>query len=58
MVYRMACEHTVEEKIIERQQIKLRWDSLMVQQGRLNQRASGKLLSKEDLKELTTFGAS
>lgn len=48
----------MEEKIIERQQIKLRWDSLMVQQGRLNQRASGKLLSKEDLKELTTFGAS
>ncbi|CAD8072522.1 unnamed protein product [Paramecium sonneborni] len=58
MVYRMVCEHTVEEKIIERQQIKLRWDSLMVQQGRLQQKQSGKLLSKEDLKELTTYGAS
>ena len=30
MVYRMACEYTVEEKIIERQQIKLRWDNLMI----------------------------
>ncbi|CAD8176649.1 unnamed protein product [Paramecium octaurelia] len=58
MVYRMACEHTIEEKIIERQQIKLRWDSLMIQQGRLSQKQSGKLLSKEDLKELTTHGAS
>lgn len=57
MVYRLVCEHTVEEKIIERQQIKLRWDSLMIQQGRMHQKGS-RILTKDELKEITQFGAS
>jgi SWI/SNF-related matrix-associated actin-dependent regulator of chromatin subfamily A member 5 len=30
-VYRLITENTVEEKIIERQTIKLKWDSLIIQ---------------------------
>ena len=29
-VYRLITENTVEEKIIERQAIKLKWDSLII----------------------------
>ena len=34
-VYRLVTESSVEEKIVERQTVKLRLDSLVVQQGRL-----------------------
>jgi len=33
-VYRMITENTVEEKIVERQLVKLKWDSLVIQGGR------------------------
>ena len=56
MVYRMVCESTVEEKIIERQQIKLRWDNLMIQQGRMQKQT--KLTSRDELREMTNYGAS
>ncbi len=34
-MYRLVTESSVEEKIVERQTVKLRLDSLVVQQGRL-----------------------
>jgi SWI/SNF-related matrix-associated actin-dependent regulator of chromatin subfamily A member 5 len=43
-VYRLITENTVEEKIIERQMIKLKWDSLVIQQQRAAQK--NKNLSK------------
>lgn len=33
-VYRLICENTIEEKIIERQMIKLKWDYLIIEKGR------------------------
>jgi SWI/SNF-related matrix-associated actin-dependent regulator of chromatin subfamily A member 5 len=45
-VYRLITENTVEEKIIERQTIKLKWDSLVIQQGRMASQKN-KILSRE-----------
>jgi SWI/SNF-related matrix-associated actin-dependent regulator of chromatin subfamily A member 5 len=56
MVYRLVSESTVEEKIVERQAIKLRWDSLVIQQGRLTHK--GKLFTKDEVKEMVVFGSS
>jgi SWI/SNF-related matrix-associated actin-dependent regulator of chromatin subfamily A member 5 len=44
-VYRLITENTVEEKIIERQMIKLKWDSLVIQQQKAAQK--NKALTKE-----------
>ncbi len=53
-VYRFISENTIEEKIIERQIVKLKWDSLVIQSGR---QAQGKNMSKEQLREMIQFGA-
>ena len=55
-VYRLVSENTIEEKIIERQITKLKWDSLVIQKGRLAQKAKG--MSKEELEGLVNFGAN
>ena len=55
-VYRLICENTVEEKVMERQAIKLRWDSLVIQKGRMQQK--GREMSKEDLENMVNYGAS
>lgn len=55
-VYRLICENTLEEKIIERQTIKLKWDTLVIQQGRFQQK--NKLMTKDELKDIIQFGAS
>lgn len=55
-VYRLVCEDTVEEKIIERQRVKLSWDNLVIQQGRLTQK--NKVFTKEQLKEMVQYGAN
>jgi len=55
-VYRMISEDTVEEKIIERQRVKLSWDTLVIQQGRLAQK--NKVFTKEQLKEMVQYGAN
>ena len=44
-VYRLITENTVEEKIVERQMIKLKWDSLVIQQQKNSQK--NKALTKE-----------
>lgn len=55
-VYRLISEDTVEEKIIERQRVKLSWDTLVIQQGRLAQK--NKVFTKEQLKEMVQYGAN
>lgn len=55
-VYRLVCEDTVEEKIIERQRVKLSWDTLVIQQGRLTQK--NKVFTKDQLKEMVQHGAN
>ena len=55
-VYRLITENTVEEKILERQAIKLKWDSLIIQKGKLQQK--GKELTKEELEKLVNYGAT
>jgi len=37
-VFRFITEHTVEERIVERAEMKLRLDNIVIQQGWLNAR--------------------
>jgi SWI/SNF-related matrix-associated actin-dependent regulator of chromatin subfamily A member 5 len=53
-VYRLVSENTVEEKIVERAQQKLKLDAMIVQQGRLRDKDK---LSKEEILEAVRFGA-
>ncbi|KAL3815904.1 hypothetical protein ACHAXA_005752 [Cyclostephanos tholiformis] len=53
-VYRLVTENTVEEKIVERAQQKLKLDAMVVQQGRLKEMDK---LSKEEVMNAVRFGA-
>jgi SWI/SNF-related matrix-associated actin-dependent regulator of chromatin subfamily A member 5 len=53
-VFRFVTEHTVEEKIVERAQQKLKLDAMVVQQGRLREKDK---LSRDELLEAVRFGA-
>ena len=53
-VFRFVTEHTIEEKIVERAQQKLKLDAMVVQQGRLKERDK---LSRDELLEAVRFGA-
>ena len=53
-VYRLVTENTVEEKIVERAQQKLKLDAMVVQQGRLKEMDK---LSKDDVMAAVRFGA-
>lgn len=55
-VYRLISENTVEEKIVERQMVKLKWDTLVIQQGRFQQK--NKMFTRDELKNMIQFGAS
>ena len=55
-VYRLITENSIEEKIIERQKVKLKWDNLVVQKGKLAEK--GQKMDKEDQKSLINFGAN
>ena len=48
-VYRLVTEGTVEEQIVERDQMRLRLDALVIQQGRLREKDK---LSKEDMLDM------
>lgn len=54
-IYRLVSETTVEEKMIERQRIKMKWDSLVILRGKP---ASKQTLNKRELAELVNFGAN
>lgn len=53
-VFRFVTEHSIEEKIVERAQQKLKLDAMVVQQGRLKERDK---LSRDELLEAVRFGA-
>lgn len=53
-VFRLVTEHTIEEKIVERAQQKLKLDAMVVQQGRLKDKDK---LSRNELLEAVRFGA-
>ncbi len=54
-VYRMITADTVEEKIVERAMIKLKLDAVVVQQGRLADKASR--LSRDEMVRMIQYGA-
>lgn len=54
-VFRLVTDETVEVKVVERAQQKLKLDAMVVQQGRLADKE--KKLSKEDLLDTLRFGA-
>ena len=53
-VFRLVTENTVEEKIVERAQQKLKLDAMVVQQGRLKDKDK---VSKEEIMAAVRFGA-
>lgn len=59
-VYRLVTENTVEQRIIERQKIKLKWDNLVLARGKISalNNPKSKNLTKNELKEIVSYGAS
>eukprot|EP00978_Attheya_sp_CCMP212_P007132 scaffold16597_cov49-Attheya_sp.AAC.1 len=54
-IYRLVSENTVEEKIVERAQQKLKLDAMVVQQGRLKDKDAK--VTKEEIMAAVRFGA-
>jgi len=55
LVYRFICENTIEEKIIERQAMRLKLDSMVIQQGRVLK--NNENFTKDQMKEMIQYGA-
>lgn len=55
-VFRLITENTVDEKIVERAEIKLRLDKMVIQQGRLTDNKSNQL-SKDEKMQMIQYGA-
>lgn len=55
-VYRFVTENTIDEKIVERAELKLHLDALVIQQGRLSS-SEGQKASKESMLNMIRFGA-
>lgn len=53
-VFRLVTEDTIEQKIVERAQQKLKLDAMVVQQGRLKEKDK---LSRDELLDAIRFGA-
>ncbi|KAK4810177.1 hypothetical protein QYF61_010950, partial [Mycteria americana] len=56
-VFRLITDNTVEERIVERAEIKLRLDSIVIQQGRLIDQQSNKL-AKDEMLQMIRHGAT
>lgn len=56
-VFRFVTENTVDEKIVERAEIKLRLDKLVIQQGRLMDSKAAQL-NKDEMLNIIRFGAN
>ncbi|CAJ0575408.1 unnamed protein product, partial [Mesorhabditis spiculigera] len=54
-VFRFIAENTVDERIIERAEMKLRLDSIVIQQGRMAE--AQKTLGKDDMLDMIRHGA-
>lgn len=56
-VFRLITENTVEEKIVERAEVKLRLDKLVIQQGRLVDSKQNQL-NKDEMLNMIRHGAN
>lgn len=56
-VFRLISENTVEEKIVERAEVKLRLDKLVIQGGRLVENKTNQL-GKDEMLNMIRFGAN
>ncbi|MEE6496995.1 hypothetical protein FKM82_002553 [Ascaphus truei] len=56
-VFRLITDNTVEERIVERAELKLRLDSIVIQQGRLIDQHSNKL-AKDEMLQMIRHGAT
>uniref|UniRef100_A0A2M3Z6B9 Putative chromatin remodeling complex swi/snf component swi2 n=1 Tax=Anopheles braziliensis TaxID=58242 RepID=A0A2M3Z6B9_9DIPT len=56
-VFRLITENTVEEKIVERAEVKLKLDKLVIQQGRLVDNKTNQL-NKDEMLNIIRFGAN
>lgn len=54
-VFRLITTNTMEEKMIEKQTMKLKLDNLIIQKGRLAPKHSG--FQKDELQDMVNFGA-
>ena len=54
-VFRLICENTMEEKMIERQTLKLKLDTLIIQKGRNAPKKQG--FTKDELADIVNYGA-
>ena len=54
-VFRLITVNTMEEKMIERQSLKLKLDSLIIQKGRLAPKNSA--LGKDEMQDMVNYGA-
>lgn len=56
-IYRLISEYTIEEKILERQRIKLKWDKLCLAKGKVSCcNMFGKAIKKEDMLSMIYHG--
>jgi SWI/SNF-related matrix-associated actin-dependent regulator of chromatin subfamily A member 5 len=55
-VYRFVTEHTVDEKIVEKAEIKLKLDRMVIQQGRLSEQKNN--LGKDEMLGMIRHGAN
>ncbi|XP_074133683.1 putative global transcription activator SNF2L1 isoform X2 [Sminthopsis crassicaudata] len=56
-VFRLITDNTVEDRIVERAEVKLRLDSIVIQQGRLLDQQSNKL-AKDEMLQMIRHGAT
>ncbi|XP_061419890.1 SWI/SNF-related matrix-associated actin-dependent regulator of chromatin subfamily A member 5-like [Lethenteron reissneri] len=56
-VFRFITESTVEDRIVERAEMKLRLDSIVIQQGRLVDQVANKL-GKDEMLQMIRYGAT
>jgi len=56
-VYKLVTKDSVEEKMLQRQTIKLKLDQMVIQQGRQNQNM-GKNISKDEYEKILLNGAA
>lgn len=54
-VYRLITKNTMEEKMVEKQTMKLKLDSLIIQKGRMAPKNTG--MGKDDLQDMVNYGA-
>ena len=54
-VFRLITPNTMEEKMMERQSLKLKLDSMIIQKGRTAPKGQG--MQKEEMADMVNYGA-